>query len=114
MAQIVKTWSVTEMQCYADAAGKDNVVSTIEWLLTGAGDAHSATIRGVLNIPFNSASEFTDFASLTQDHVVGWVQSTMGAVQVAAYEDNLGLQIESLANPPLVTPPLPWAPPAES
>ena len=98
------------MQCYADAAGKDNVVSTIEWLLTGTGGVHSATIRGALNIPFNSASEFTDFASLTQAHVVGWVHSTMGAVQVAAYEDNLGLQIEAQINPPVVQPPVPWGP----
>jgi len=114
MAQIVKTWSITEMQCYSDVAGKYNVVSTIGWMLAGTGGVHSATIRGVLNIPLVSASEFTDFSSLTQAHVVGWVHSTMGAVQVAAYEDNLGLQIEALASPPLVTPPLPWASPAES
>jgi hypothetical protein len=37
----------------------------------------------------------------------------MGAEQVAAFEANVAQQIEDQINPPVVTPPLPWAEGAE-
>jgi len=51
-----------------------------------------------------------DQEDLTEEQVIGWVQAAMGAEQVAALEANVAKQIEDQINPPVVTPPLPWAP----
>ena len=55
------------------------------------------------------AAPFTPYADLTEAQVIGWVQGAMGAEQVAAYEANVAQQIADQINPPVVTPPLPWA-----
>jgi hypothetical protein len=44
--------------------------------------------------------------------VVGWVQAALGPEQVQALTDNVAAQLAAIANPPVVTPPLPWDAPA--
>lgn len=109
MTQITKTWSITNLECYSEVAGEQNVVYTIGWLLTGTDNVHLASIHGTVNIPINSSTPFTPYADLTQEQVIEWVKSALRAEQVAAYESNLTLQIQNLANPPTTTPPLPWS-----
>jgi len=108
MVDIAKTWSVSQLQCYSEASGEQDVVSTIEWLLTGTDGEYAATVRGLVDVPTSPSASFTPYADLTETQVVGWVQDAFGAEQVAAYEANLAVQIESAKNPPVVNPPLPW------
>jgi uncharacterized protein (UPF0333 family) len=46
--------------------------------------------------------------NMTKAQVIGWVQDALGEEQVASYEENVANQIAALANPPVVTPALPW------
>lgn len=47
--------------------------------------------------------------SSTSTQLVGWVQSALGAEQVASIEAGLATSIANQANPPVVTPPLLWS-----
>jgi hypothetical protein len=42
--------------------------------------------------------------------VVGWVQGALGSEQAAQIEAALAANIAAQINPPVVAPPLPWAP----
>lgn len=63
---------------------------------------------GSQSFTLNQEGSFTPFADLTETQVVGWVQESMGIDAVTALQESLDKQITDLANPPIVTPPLPW------
>ena len=106
---ITYTWLVEQMQAYPEKDGYQDVVFTVCWRVNANDGNYSATIYGSIGVALDPSAPFTPYADLTQDQVVGWVKDAMGPEQVAANEANLANQIENLINPPVVTPPLPWA-----
>jgi len=105
----VITWIVEQMDCYPEKDGEQDVVFTVHWRCNGADGAYSGTNYGTQAVVIDQDAPFTPYADLTQDQVIGWVQDAMGAERVAEIEANVAAQIENQKNPPVVTPPLPWA-----
>lgn len=106
---ITNTWSVSQMDCYPTYEGETDVVFTVHWLLTATDGTYVGSAYGSCGVTLDEGSTFTPYADLTQDQVIGWVQAALGAEQVAAFEANVAQQIADQINPPVVTPPLPWA-----
>jgi hypothetical protein len=50
---------------------------------------------------------FTPYAQLTESQVLGWIWAN--GVDQTATEAAVAQQIQNQINPPVVTPPLPWA-----
>lgn len=107
---ITNTWGVQQMDAYPDADGEQDVVFNVHWNLTATDGTYTGYVYGSQQVPLDGSAPFTPYADLTEAQVIGWVQDAMGAEQVAAYEANVAKQIEDQINPPVVTPPLPWAP----
>jgi len=100
------------MDAYPEADGETDVVFNVHWTITGTDGEYTGYVYGSQGVPLDPDAPFTPYADLTQEQVIGWVQDAMGAEQAAAYEANVAQQIENQINPPVVTPPLPWASPA--
>jgi len=109
---ITNTWAVVQMDAYPEYEGEPDVVFTVHWTLTGTDGTYAGSVYGSQGITLVEGATFTPYADLTQAQVIGWVQDAMGAEQVAAYEANVAQQIADQIDPPVVTPPLPWATPA--
>lgn len=107
---VTNVWNVTQMDCYPEYEGETDVVFTVHWTLTSTESQYTGSVYGTVSVSLEAGSSFTPYADLTLDQVVGWVQDALGAEQVANYEANVAKQIENQINPPVVTPPLPWAP----
>lgn len=108
---VTNTWSVAQMDCYPVYEGETDVVFTVHWLLVGYEGGVTGSVYGSCGVTLDAGASFTPYADLTQDQVIGWVQAALGAEQVAALEANVAQQIADKINPPVVTPPLPWATP---
>ncbi len=106
---VTNTWGVVQMDAYPELDGKTDVVFTVHWNLTGSDGTYTGYVYGSVGITLDPDAPYTPYYQLTQEQVVGWVQDALGEEQVAAYEDNVAKQIEDQINPPVVTPPLPWA-----
>lgn len=106
---ITNTWGVVQMDCYPEYEGQPDVVFTVHWTLSGTDGTYNGSAYGSVGLTLDEGSDFTPYADLTEAQVVGWVQEALGDEQVAAYEANVAQQIADQANPPVVTPPLPWA-----
>jgi len=104
------TWAVVQMDCYPEEDGEMDVVFNVHWTLTGTDGTYTGYVYGTQSVSIDPDAPFTPYADLTETQVIGWVQSAMGAEQVASYEANVATQIANQINPPVVTPPLPWAP----
>lgn len=102
-------WIVSQMDCYPEKEGEQDVVFTVHWRCNGVDGQYSGTSYGTQGITFEAGSPFTPFADLTQAQVIGWVQAGMGAERVAEIEASVANQIENQKNPPVVSPALPWS-----
>lgn len=108
----VFTWTITQMQCRTQEDGYTDVVITASWNCNGVatvgGVAYSSNYSGFSSFSLDPSAPFTPFDQLTQDQVLGWVWQDPNLKPVV--ETNVQVQLDRQINPPIVTPPLPWAP----
>lgn len=111
MATPVVTWQVQQMTCYPQADGYTDVVFKVDWVCIAAvsaePNAQSAYVTSSTYLTQPSGS-FTPYDQLTQEQVLGWV---WGVPDFPKFETESSAvnQLDQLVNPPVVTPPLPWA-----
>ncbi len=106
---VTNTWAVVQMDAYPEEDGETDVVFNVHWTLTGTDGTYTGSVYGTQGVTTDPEAPFVPYADLTQEQVIGWVQAAMGEEQVASYEANVAQQIEDQIDPPVVTPPLPWA-----
>ena len=86
-----------------------DVVITADWRCNGSQESYSGTCYGSCSFAPPTGS-FTPYEDLTQEQVLDWCYAN--GVDKTAIEANVTAQIEAQINPPVVSLPLPWAPPA--
>lgn len=101
-------WYVQSLECYPESGGQQNVIFKIYWQLDGTDGPNSGTIYGDVNTTYTAGGPFTPYNQLTQDQVIGWVKEALGPEGIAEAQANVDAQIAAAANPPVVSPPLPW------
>lgn len=104
-------WVIQQMDCIPQEDGQTDVVVTAHWRCNGEqvsnGQTYYGTTYGTASFSYTPGDPFTPYADLTQDQVLGWCWAN--GVNKAANETNVQGQINAQINPPIVTPPLPWA-----
>lgn len=107
-------WSIIAMSCYPQYEGQTDVVISATWNCYATevveGKTVSGTQTGGCMFVVNSLTDFTPYEDLTQEQVLGWCYAANPSMKEAA-ETNIQNQINDQINPPIVYPPLPWAPP---
>ena len=104
------TWSIQWMQTSTqEINGFPEVVLTVGWNLEGSDGTYTSNIYSTvsLNPPQEGDPDYTPYADLTEEQVLGWVWEN--GVDKDAAEATVTEQVANLVNPPVVTPPLPWA-----
>jgi hypothetical protein len=108
-------WTITKMQCFAQEDGHTDVVVVASWTCNGTsvvGDkTYTSDYSGSASFSLDPSVPFTPFDQLTQEQVLGWVWQNPDLQSVV--EANVQVQLDRQINPPIVTPPLPWAPAPE-
>ena len=101
----VFTWSITAMDCSTTEANPDTVI-TAHWTCAGTDGTYNTSTYSICSFSPPTGA-FTPYADLTQEQVLGWCWAN--GVNKDATEETVGQQLANLVNPPVVTPPLPWA-----
>jgi len=104
------TWNFPTLDAYPQAEGETDVIFTVHWVYTATDGEHVGSVYGTVGVTYEAGEPFTPFNQLTEAQVQGWVEDALGEEQLAAMKANVDGQIENQINPPIVTPPLPWAP----
>jgi hypothetical protein len=105
---VTNTWVVEQMNCYPQAEGQTDVVFTVHWRINATDGTYTATSYGSTNVTYKAGTPYTPYNQLTQDQVIGWVQTVLGEEEVISLEASLAANIADQAHPPIVTLPLPW------
>ena len=105
---ITYNWHIAQLDAYPTYENHTDVVFTVHWRCDGSDGEHTAGVYGSVGLTLDPEAPCTPYADLTEAQVIGWVKDALGEDQVASYEENVANQIAALANPPVVTPALPW------
>lgn len=107
---MIYTWKVTGMKG-VDLPNEPNTIIQTYWTKTGTDeDGNEGTFSGAT--PFNPAdidpANFVPYDQLTEEIVLGWIQS----VVVGSYEEHVDAQIQKqIDSKKIKDEALPWAPP---
>ena len=99
------TWQITAMDCSTTEVNPDTVI-VAHWTCSGVNGDYTTSIYSTCSFPPPEGT-FIPYADLTQDQVLGWCWAN--GVDKTATEAAVEQQIQNLINPPIITPPLPWA-----
>ena len=106
--ETIITWSIDWMQTSTqEVNGFSEVVLSAGWRCTGTNGNISTGSYGSVAFPEPAVNgTYIPYADLTLDTVLGWVWAN--GVEQAPAEEAVTSQVEALANPPVVSLPLPW------
>ena len=105
------TWDCKTCDTYPTKSGKSNVVYNVHWKLTGVddanndsnGDPQTATVYGTQQVATDDLSSFTNWSSLSESTVQGWVETAMGADVVASHKSSVDNRISQKVTPKSAT-----------
>ena len=100
------TWNIIRLDCAPSENGLTNVVKVIHWSLTGSDEnGLSASINNSYPLPSPTPEGFTDYSTLTEETVIGWLESNL---DVGYLQTKIANEIATQYNPPITPLPLPW------
>ena len=100
------SWIVEWMQTTPTAANPSEAVITVGWRCNGTQEGYTATVYSTCSLPPADPQNFTPYADLTQDQVLGWCYAN--GVDKDSAEAAVQSNIDNQINPPVIQPPLPW------
>ena len=115
---ITYDWNCRRVDARPLEGGQKDVVYNVNWIVKGTSDVpvpgseelppgsptfYQTSITGMQEVTWNPEGAFIPFEDLTNDIVVEWTKSAMGAEQVASIEVSIESQINSLITPTSVT-----------
>jgi hypothetical protein len=105
MTNITYTWVISQLDCAPHENGLDDVVKTIHWRYQATDGAYTADCYGTVGVGDVDPDDFTPYPDLTKDQIVEWLEANL---DVESLEQGLAAELADLANPPIVSPDLPW------
>lgn len=112
LTSVSMTWDVTQMDCYPQADNETDVVFNVHWTCSGqqvsGGITYNGSVYSTCSVPLSGTGTFTPYSQLTETQVLGWIWAN--GVDKTATEAAVAQQLANQINPPVIAPPLPWAP----
>ena len=100
-------WVISQLDCVPQTAEGADYVVTAHWSCNGSDGIYSGSVYSTCGFSVVQGEQFVPYADLTLDTVLGWIWAN--GVDKDATEAAVAQQIENQVNPPIVSPPLPWA-----
>ena len=111
---ITYNWVVTSMSTLQISPTETDYVVTANYSVIGVDGTYTSSIQDTATFSVEDRDpNYIPYADLTNDIVIGWIQTELGPDSIANIEYCIADQIEMQINPP-VTPeptPLPWVTP---
>jgi len=98
------------MSVLPEQGGEADVVVLATYNVIGVQDKTTADIGGIQQFTYTGGA-FTPYEDLTEEQVIGWIQSALGENGINSIYACIDGQINSILNPPPIPQlePLPWS-----
>jgi hypothetical protein len=104
---ITPLWKIETLWVVPVDGSLTDVVVTAAWRCSATDGQYTGSVYATVSFSAPAGDNFTPFDQLTQEQVLGWVWTN--GVDKTAAEAAVAQQIANQINPPIITPPLPWA-----
>ena len=103
------TWRVTQCDRYTNHAesGNDDVIFNLHWDCVAVEGGHTARHYGSLSLNLDDLSDFTSYADVTEEQVMGWLQDGLGEEGTQITEEAVQSALDNLLTPPVLNG-VPW------
>lgn len=98
-------WQIVQLDCAPSYEGLQDYVVNVHWRYGAQFESYFMDIYGSQSFTEVAGPDFTPYADLTKDQVIGWLE---GSLDVKLMQDQLAQTIEKMVNPQIVVLPLPW------
>jgi hypothetical protein len=105
---ITYTKTINSLDSYKDIDGNTDVVFNIYWNLIGEENGVSTSCPAITTVPYVAGSSFIPFADLTEEIVLGWINTYTTLAAMQQYENTVSFAIQQQSQQE--SPPLPWNP----
>lgn len=90
------TFSWNIIKCNNKTIGeKDNVIHNIEYELVGTEDSKEEVIKGGEELDVSDLSNFTEWSSVTESQVIGWLEAKMGSTALQTMKNLIQQRLDS-------------------
>lgn len=105
----ITTWGIVQLERKLPDGDvyPDGTVYTAHYTVTLEQDGETASAYGSVGFSDTDPDQFTPYSELTEEEVIEWVKTALGAEQVEVIESSLAKQIEQKLNPETATG-VPW------
>ena len=93
-------WIISAMECKVKEDNLSDVVILVHWRYNATSEKYFADTYGATSMPLPSGENYTPYAELTKEQVIGWLENTL---DIKEMQSNLEKQIDLLINPINVT-----------
>lgn len=99
------TWNCKTVDVHPEEGEYNNVVYNVHYYVLGEDTetAYQSYLIGTQILDISNITDFTPFEDLTNEEVVAWCKSAMGAEQVTQIETTIASNIQDQVNPSSVT-----------
>ena len=104
---ITYNWVITALNCIPQTPEGADYVVTAHYTCSGTDGTYSSSVYSTCSFPVVQGEQFVPYADLTEELVLSWCWAN--GVDKDSAEAAVAQGIENQINPPIVTPPLPWA-----
>lgn len=103
---ITYKWIFSAFDCKVSEDGMQDVITTVHWRYRGTDEnGVTAEVYGAQGVGSPTPDAFTPYPELSEEQVIGWMEST---IDMEAMNANIDAQIEAIINPVNVTLQAPW------
>ena len=107
-----KKWVISDLEVKPTVDTLTDVVAIVHWRrqaeeLVGEDKVILADMYGACSINLPEADAFIPFEELTEETVIGWLESTL---DMSTIDASLDINIDTQKNPPVVMKKAPWIP----
>ena len=106
---ITFTTTITGMEAYPVFQEIPLYVFRVYWNYLGDDGKFSTAMQGSTDVPTSDPQSATPYDQLTQEQVMGWVQTYTPSWMWSEYTDKITAWITAQYTPAVVNPPLPWS-----
>jgi len=102
---VIYTWDCNTVEVHPTLGEREEVIHAVHWKLKGTDEdsEESATFIGAQSIGTEDLEDFTEYADLTHEAVVEWVEGLIGEEEVASMKESVAASLVEKITPTSVT-----------
>lgn len=92
------TWNCKKVELIPTDGTNEKIVAKVNWRLSAEIENYGYTETGSVVLDTSNIESFIEFADLTHENIISWVQEALGEEEVNTLKSNLATKVNAIAS----------------